>query len=182
MPLRSFATKPSPDDSPAVSARQFYDRGDYPCPICRHGRVTLMPMMETAMACDFCRHLFTANFSDQVLRVEDSAQPLSWRWGGRAWQLVRRGGDRVLTPSVWVAALGLAVLPAAIIGFAQYVFPPLPGSRGSMLGPWWLSLTAIAHFCLVGWVLLEHYQLPGYVSWKVQVRDWLDQFNRGESS
>lgn len=167
--------KRSPDGPERDAARPFCEHDEYPCPICRHGRVAPMPMMETAMACDFCRHLFTAQFSAQILRVEDSAQPLSWRWGGRSWQPVRLGEQTTLTPTLWVAAVGLAVLPATIIALAQYIFPPLPESRGSALGPWWLALTAIAHFCLVTWVLLEHYQPLGYVSLKVRLQDWRDR-------
>lgn len=167
--------KRSPEGAEREVVRPLSDRGDYPCPICRHGRVAPMPLMETAMACDFCRHLFTAQFSAQILRVEDSAQPLSWQWGGRSWQPVRPGTWATLTPTLWVAAAVLAVLPATIIALAQYIFPPLPDSRGSALGPWWLALTAIAHFCLVSWVLLEHYQLASYVSLKLRLQGWRDR-------
>jgi len=40
----------------------------YSCPVCRHGKIAALPLME-AYACNFCQHIFTANLEQQVLKM-----------------------------------------------------------------------------------------------------------------
>ena len=153
------------------------DRDQHPCPICNHGQLQAMAMMDEAWACDFCRHLFTLDLSAQILRVEDSIQPLQWRWMGRSWQPVRHSSDD-LTPAIWIVAAGLAIGPVGIIGLSQYLFPPLPGARSVGFSQGWFISAAIGHLILAAWLLLEHYQLPLYVSLKLRWQDWRSRLNR----
>jgi len=41
--------------------------GVYPCPVCRLGQLKALPTMD-AIACDFCRHIFTVNLEKQQLK------------------------------------------------------------------------------------------------------------------
>lgn len=60
----------------------------YHCPVCRHGEITTLPLME-AFACNFCRHIFTANLDKQAITIADSQLPLTWYWTGKNWQGLR---------------------------------------------------------------------------------------------
>ncbi len=149
--------------------------GVYPCPVCRHGTVVTMPLMDS-FSCDFCRHIFSANLEEQVLRVEDSAQPLRWQWRGKTWRPVRHTKEAA-TPTFWTAAAGIAVAPPVLIGASQYLFPPLPGTKPAIpVSPeLWLGLSIVIHGAIASWILLEHHQLPVYVSLKIKGRDWTDK-------
>jgi len=153
--------------------RSFTLDDAYPCPICRCGQVATLPLME-AFACNFCRHIFTANLREQSLRVEDSSQPMTWRWNGRNWRTVNHV-DREVSLLLWAIGSILVILPPVLIGFAAYLFPPLPDSAGSWVPHAWMNLTFGLHFLMVAWLLLEHYQVPLYVSGKIQVQDWLSR-------
>ncbi|MEK0186737.1 hypothetical protein WMG39_18035, partial [Microcoleus anatoxicus PTRS2] len=53
------------------STRHFNPEQDtYPCPVCRTGEISPMPMME-ALACNFCQHIFTGNEERQMLKMAD---------------------------------------------------------------------------------------------------------------
>lgn len=149
--------------SPTAQFSKLQEDGTYPCPICRHGTVTTMPMME-AFGCDFCRHIFSPDFTEQVLRVEDSAQPLRWSWQGKQWRPARYTTDPSLSPSLWLVAGAIALVPPLLIGGAQYLFPPLPGSAPSLFPKLWLGLATLIHPLLASWILLEQYQPSRYVS------------------
>lgn len=169
--FRSASASPVKERDRPRSPRRLTLSDRYACPICRHGHIEALTLME-ALACDFCRHIFTANLDTQVLRVEDSAQPLSWRWTGRSWQPVRHSRSE-WTPALWFVAIALAIAPPGLIALGQYVFPPLPHSKGAAwFGPTWLGLAIVSHSVLVAWILLEHYQLPLYVSLKVRWQDF----------
>jgi hypothetical protein len=154
-----------PDKSNAgksAERRLSYD-DRYDCPICRHGEIAPITLMD-AYACNFCRHIFTANLMEQVLRVEDSATPMAWRWNGRAWRNVRwADGNRDLTTLVWVFCLGLMVLPPTIVWLPMQIFPPLEGSEGAWFPLFWLVMTIVAHGVMGVWLLAEHYQWGFYV-------------------
>lgn len=158
--------------SPDSSAQRLSHTGTYGCPICRHGQVSALTLMD-AFACSFCRHIFTVDLHDQTIRVEDSSQPMSWRWNGKTWQTVRSIIDLDLTLIVWAIGVLLIIVPSGLIWLSGYMFPPLPGSSWYWFPSVWLSLTFASHFLLVSWLLVEHYQLPLYVSWKIQLQDWL---------
>lgn len=162
-----------PSKSPPLPSEQrplAYEQ-QYLCPICRHGQLTSLTLMD-AFACDFCRHIFTANLTEQLLRVEDSSQPMAWRWNGRTWQsLLQLDSD--LTWLVWLFCLGLAVLPPAIVWLPVHTFPPLEGSPAAWLPGVWVILTLVVHGIMSLWLLGEHYQWAPYLAWKVRLRQWL---------
>lgn len=146
-------------------------QGSYSCPVCRHGQIEALTLMD-AFACNFCRHIFTANLQAQLIRVEDSSQPFAWRWTGRSWQPAQQG-DFNLTLVIWLVGTALVTLPPTLIWLSYHTFPPLPG------GPWywvpmvWTGLAFLTHFVLVLWLLVEHYQLPSYIALRIQLQRWL---------
>jgi hypothetical protein len=145
----------------------------YLCPICRHGQIAELTLMD-AFACNFCRHIFTANLSEQTVQVVDSSQPMSWRWNGRNWQVAYHD-DLNLTVMIWLVGGLLIVLPSAIVSLSAYTFPPLPGSAWDWFPMVWVNCTFLVHLLLVVWVMSEHYQIPWYVASKIRVRSLLGQ-------
>ncbi|MBD2101799.1 hypothetical protein H6F94_13085 [Leptolyngbya sp. FACHB-261] len=140
----------------------------YTCPVCRHGQIQGLVLTD-AFACNFCRHIFTANLSDNVLRVEDSSQPLQWRWTGRGWQSVQHD-DVNLTLVIWTVGVALVLLPPTLVWMAYHTFPPAAGSALSFFPILWTVLTFLTHLSLVVWLLAEHYQLPLYISNRIRLR------------
>ncbi|MCG8368020.1 MAG: hypothetical protein MJA27_32400 [Pseudanabaenales cyanobacterium] len=160
--------------SPIVPARTNLDhRGTYICPVCRHGQIETLSLMD-AFACNFCRHIFTANLQNQSIQVVDSAQPMSWRWNGHNWRMVYQD-DFNLTVVIWVVGLALVSLPPGIVWLSSQVFPPLEGSPGEVVPSIWVALTFVSHLILVLWLIAEHYQVPAYVSAKIQFRQLFGQ-------
>lgn len=134
-----------------------------------------MPLME-AFACNFCRHIFTANLEQQILNLADSQLPLSWRWNGSRWQ----GTQRQKMEFGWgyaIAAIAFVFLPTVLVGSSAYFFPPLPGSRLAWLPLFWVFLTFIVHLALIFWLVLEYYQFPLVLylrSWRERILSrWL---------
>lgn len=160
----------SPVSSSRPDATLSY-QGSYLCPICRHGQITGLTLMD-AFACSFCRHIFTANVQQQTVQVVDSSQPLTWRWNGRNWQSTHQD-DPSLTAVLWLIGVVLVTLPASIVWLMSYLFPPLPGSVWSWFPGIWIGCTLGVHLLMVGWLLAEHYQLPLYVASRVRLRQWL---------
>jgi hypothetical protein len=140
----------------------------YPCPVCRHGQIAKMVMME-AWACNFCRHILTQEGSQPILRLEDSNLNCRWRWQGQTWRSVRLAEVDV-TLAVWLVALALSVLPPSLVWLSYHTFPPLPDSPFPWFPQLWVGMTLLAHLLLVGWILLEHHQVTPYLAWRVR---WL---------
>lgn len=145
----------------------------YLCPICRHGQISAIALMD-AFACDFCRHIFTANLREQTVRVEDSSQAITWRWNGRTWQAARHI-NLDLSITIWLVGAVLVLLPPALVWLSSHTFPPLPGTVWYWFPTVWIGLTFVAHFLLVAWLLAEHYQLSFYVAFKVRLQDLFDR-------
>ncbi len=145
----------------------------YVCPVCRHGQIESLTLMD-AFACNFCRHIFTANLKEQLVQVVDSSQPMSWRWNGRNWQSVYQS-DANLTVLIWLVSGTMIVLPGMLVWLAMYTFPPLPGSPWSWFPAVWVGCTFVIHGCMVLWLLAEHYQFPLYVSARVLLQSWFRQ-------
>jgi hypothetical protein len=143
---------------PNYSSDRLNYYGVYTCPVCRHGKVAAMPLME-AFACNFCRHIFTANLEQQILKMADSQLPLSWRWNGSRWQGTQGQGTELGWGS-GIAAAAFVLLPTFLVGSGAYLFPPLPGSRLAWLPLFWVFLTFIAHLGFILWLVLEYYQFP----------------------
>lgn len=146
--------------------------GSYTCPVCRHGQVAAMPMMETTFSCSFCRHLFTANWEKQWLKMVDSQLPLTWHWNGQNWQGIHHEG---IEP-IWVyrlAAVALIILPPTLVGLAEYLFPPMPGSPLAWLPTFWTILTFVLHLAFVGWLFVQYYQFPVLMYGRALGQRWL---------
>lgn len=158
----------SPNERRSLNYQQTYQ-----CPICRHGEIEALTLMD-AFACNFCRHIFTANLKEQSIHVEDSSQPMTWRWNGRNWQAVTQT-DFDLTLVIWIVAVSLVVLPPGLIWLSSHTFPPLDQSSGAWFPTFWIALTFICHFSFVAWLMAEHYQIPWYVAGKVRLRQWLER-------
>lgn len=154
--------------NPANHKTSLSFQESYLCPVCRHGQIEALTLMD-AFACNFCRHIFTANLQEQLIRVEDSSQPFAWRWTGRSWQPAQQG-DFNLTLVIWLVGMALVTLPPALIWLSYHTFPPLPGSPWHWVPVIWTGLAFLAHFFLVFWLMVEHYQLPSYVALKVQLQ------------
>ncbi len=140
---------------------RFHLEGEYPCPVCRHGRVREMPMMET-FACGFCQHIFTTNFDKQLLKMADSQLPLTWYWNGKTWKGIHREGAEI----GWVYllfAFGFVCIPTSIIASGMYLFPPTEDSLLSWLPLTWTILTFCAHLLCVVWLIIEYYQFPVFL-------------------
>lgn len=142
----------------------------YHCPLCRHGRLSNLMLMD-AFACNICNHIFAANLEQQSIQLTDSPQQLKWVWVNQRWQPVAHtAADPEL--EVWLLASALVVLPPVLLFLSYWFFPPLPHD-GWFWFPWlWTALTLISHAALVLWLLLEHYQVPAYVSLKVSLQRW----------
>jgi hypothetical protein len=130
----------------------------YPCPVCRHGEISTLPLME-AYACNFCQHIFTANLERQMLKMADSQLALSWYWNGRHWNGLRSEGTEMGALSLLAAVL-FVLLPTAIVAISSYLFPPVAGSPLSWLPLFWSILTFAAHLICILWLILEYYQFP----------------------
>ncbi len=152
----------------AIARRSLNYQDVYLCPVCRHGQISALMLMD-AFACDFCRHIFTANLRDQSVHVEDSSQPMTWCWNGRKWQAANQL-DVDLTIGIWLVGLALTILPPGLIWLSSHTFPPLQGSAWSWFPTVWISLTFLIHFFFVAWLLVEHYQVPFYISYKVRLQ------------
>lgn len=140
----------------------------YLCPVCRHGQISALALMD-AFACNFCRHIFTADLRDQSVRVEDSSQPMTWRWNGLNWQGLHQI-DLDLSIVIWLVGAVLVVLPPTLIWFSSHTFPPMEGSDWYWFPTVWVSLAFLCHFTLVSWLLVEHYQVSFYVACKVRLQ------------
>jgi hypothetical protein len=142
----------------------------YLCPICRRGKIEALTLMD-AFACNFCRHIFTANLREQSVHVEDSSQPMTWRWTGRTWQAANQP-DRDLTTIIWLVGSTLMIMPPTLIWLTYHIFPPLDGSTWQQFPMVWVGVTFTLHFLLVAWLLAEHHQVPFYIMWKVRWQQW----------
>ena len=151
----------------APSSQSLNYEGVYICPICRHGEISALTLMD-AFACNFCRHIFTANLREQSLQVVDNSHPLTWRWTGNTWRAAHDvHADQTIL--LWFVGLILICLPPTLVGLASYMFPPLDDQM-SMVPTLWTSLTFLLHFLLVAWLIAEHYQFPAYVSCKIRLQ------------
>ena len=147
----------------------------YTCPVCRHGQISGMVMMD-AFGCYFCNSIFTANLEQQLLKKADSQPPLVWYWNGKNWQ----GGYQPevhLGWGYWLTGIAFVTLPSALVGLGAYFFPPTPGSVLSWLPLTWVVITFLAHLSCVIWLALEYYQFPLIAYFRALQRYFLSKFN-----
>lgn len=144
----------------------------YPCPLCRQGQLQPLTLME-AVGCNYCQHLFEWSGQQPLLvaRVVDLAQPMSWRWNGQSWRLLRDTPEEA-TWFVWMTCGLLMLLPAFFVGFSSWLLPPITGSPLEFLPLIWTLLTAVAHLLLATWLLAEYHQWPFWLRWKLSLAQW----------
>jgi hypothetical protein len=65
--------------------------------------------------------------------------------------------------------------PTGLVWLGYHTFPPLPNQQGAMFPVLWTGLTFLAHFTIVAWLCLEHFQWPLYVAIRLYSRRFLDQ-------
>lgn len=134
---------------------------DYPCPLCWKGTVRPLALME-AFGCDLCRHIFTADLEEQVLKLADSQIPRRWSWQGNQW----RNQDRETLWGLTFAGLAFMVLPTLVISLGVYCFPPLPHSPLSWLPKVWIGLTLLFHTACLVWLAGRYFQLSLGLYWR----------------
>jgi len=138
----------------------------YRCPACGSGELSTMAMMDL-FACDFCRHMFTANLQTQSLQLADSLQPMAWRWTGWQWRAAHQADTAAAL--VWTFAIGLVIVPVTLISLSNYVFPPSDGMRFVIT---WVALTGLSHSIISGWLLAEYHRWPWYVASRIRLQRW----------
>jgi hypothetical protein len=147
----------------------------YDCPVCRHGQIQAMALMDT-FACSFCRHILEANLEQQTVHIVDGAQPMGWRWLGHNWQPIYQGRADI-TLMLWVVGTVLMIFPAGIVALGAYMFPPLEGTTGPNWPMLWAIGTLLVHGTMVGWLVAEYYQFPPYVMAKIRLQRWREQIS-----
>ena len=133
-------------------------QGDYPCPVCRLGKISQMPLME-AMSCDFCQEIFTVNLELQQIKMPSRQPPLVWWWNGYKWNQAQLEGVELGWGYV-VAAIAFVILPTTLIAIGAYYFPPDRNLPFSGIPYIWTVLTFLLHLSIIIWILIEVYQIP----------------------
>jgi hypothetical protein len=112
-----------------------------------------------AMSCNFCHHIFSTNIPQQSIALADSQIALTWHWSGKTWKGLHRAG---LGLGWDYLAIGVAFvgLPPLLVGYAAYLFPPMPGTPLAWFPIVWTVLAFFSHLTCVVWLLVEYYQLP----------------------
>ncbi len=141
-----------------ILSTSFNYQGVYPCPVCRVGKISHMPLME-AMSCDFCQQIFVANVEQQQLKMPSRQPPLIWYWNGFNWTEAQIEGVEFGWGYV-LAAVGFILLPTALIGIVAYNFPPNTEVPLSWVPYIWTILTFSFHLAIIVWLLIEVYQIP----------------------
>jgi hypothetical protein len=141
-----------------ILSTSFNYYGAYPCPVCRVGKITHMPMME-AMACDFCHQIFTVNIEQQQLKMPSRQPPLVWRWNGFNWTEAHLEGVEFGWGYVF-AAFAFIVFPTGLIAIVAYNFPPTLEAPITWIPYIWTGLTFFSHFTIILWLFIEIYQIP----------------------
>ncbi|NJP08143.1 MAG: hypothetical protein HC866_00630 [Leptolyngbyaceae cyanobacterium RU_5_1] len=159
-------------DSADTSVQGFHEQGVYPCPACRLGQIQALSLMD-AMACNACRHIFTANLERQWLLMVDRSPPLVWHWNGRNWTGAHVEGVK-LGWRYWLNAVAFVLLPPVLIGLSAYIVTdsgaPLP-----LLSIVWTGLTFLFHLALIGRSVIGFYRFPVGTYFSVMGRNLLSR-------
>ena len=136
----------------------------YRCPACASGELNAIAMMDV-FACDFCRHMFTANLDLQSVQLADTVRSKIWHWNGWRWRTEQQRDTAAAL--VWAFSAGLTVVPVTLIALSNYVFPPLEASNFPLM---WVELTLVAHAVMSGWLLAEYHHWPWYISGRIRLK------------
>lgn len=142
----------------------------YRCPACGSGEMSAIAMMDV-FACNFCRHMFTANLQTQSVHLADSLQPMAWQWNGWRWRTAQQSDTAAGV--IWMFAGVLTAAPVGIIAVSNYIFPPLEGSNFPLM---WIGLTLLSHGIMSGWLLAEYHRWPWYVGGRIRLQRWREQW------
>ncbi len=132
-----------------------YD-GTYPCPVCRLGQIKALPLMD-AMACDSCRHIFTASLEKQRLFMADRQPSLIWCWNGRTWVGAHTLGVEVGWGYLLIA-VAFVLLPPTLFALSTYFLLETPGTSKSWLPAVWTGLIFLSHLGIIGFAVVGFYQ------------------------
>ncbi|TAF07141.1 MAG: hypothetical protein EAZ77_10675 [Nostocales cyanobacterium] len=141
---------------------------DYPCPVCRVGKISTMPLME-AMFCDFCQEIFTVNLETQQIKMPSRQPPLVWQWNGVKWNQAQLEGMELGWGYVF-AAIAFVIFPTTLIGIGAYYFPPNPHVPLSWVPYIWTFLTFSLHLSIMIWIFIEVYQIPIRAYWRAIIQ------------
>ncbi len=72
-------------------------------------------MMQDALSCDRCYHVFTSNREEQIVRLVDYQIPLTWYWNKDKWQIATNK-SQVDWRCISILIV-IALLPIAFVGF-----------------------------------------------------------------
>ena len=148
----------------------------YRCPACGSGEMSAIAMMDV-FACNFCRHVFTANLQTQSVQLADSLQPMAWQWNGWRWKTAQQSDTAAVV--IWMFAGVLTAAPVGIIAVSSYIFPPLEGSNFPLM---WIGLTLLSHGIMSGWLLAEYHRWSWYVGGRIRWQRWREQWFRAQAA
>ncbi len=140
------------------SSRELDDYQTYPCPACRCGQLTSITLTE-AFGCDVCRHIFTLDLNQNLLKMIDREPAITWRWTGQYWR-GQHLGELEINWIYWFLAFVLVLMPPGLIAVSGLLFPPVSGSGWVWFPLIWAGITLAAHLTMVVWMVTEAYQFP----------------------
>ncbi len=146
----------------------------YRCPACASGDLNAIALMDV-FACDFCRHMFTANLDLQSVQLADTVRSRIWHWNGWRWRTEQQRDTAAIL--VWAFSTGLTIVPVALIALSNYIFPPLEASGFPLM---WIELTLIAHGAMSGWLLAEYHHWPWYISSQIRLKRLRERWLPGQ--
>ena len=155
--------------SAVAEAKQLTYEESYRCPACASGDLSAIALMDI-FACDFCRHMFTANLTNQSIQLADSLQPMAWQWNGWRWQTAQQSNTAAAL--IWAFTSGLTLAPVAIIALSNYIFPPLENTGFPVI---WTMLTLACHSAIALWLLAEYHRWPWYISSRIRLNRLREQ-------
>jgi len=110
-----------------------------------------------AMACDLCRHIFTASLEKRRLFMADRQPSLIWCWNGRTWVGAHTEGMEVGWGYLLIA-VAFVLLPPTLFWLSTYFLLETPGTSKSWLPAVWTGLIFLSHLGIIGSAVVGFYQ------------------------
>lgn len=145
----------------------------YPCPVCRLGQIKVLFLMDV-MACELCRHMFTANLERQRLFRADRQPTRSWHWNGQTWIGGHAEGIK-LDWIFWLSASAFVFFPPTLIQLLAYYLVSTPNTSEPWLPVVWTGLTFLFHLWIVVYAIIGFYQFSVGTYLRVMRQQWLSQ-------